>query len=279
MKNKEPLSMNEIQNVSFNILKEVAEFCECHGLRYFLMYGTLIGAVRHKGYIPWDDDVDIMMPRPDYEKFLRYCEKNNNRLGRYEIFNTRTNKNYIYAITRVSDPNYEIIKEEKAENCGMGVFIDIYPYDGLGNDYNIALRLLKKTRSYCDSIVALTRNEQSVPTQLNWKGKLAFIFRKFIRNLSGVKYYIRQLENQSKLNKYEDSFYVGPLMWYFTKPQKVLFKRIDFDKYVMLSFEGETFRAPVNYHDILTQEYGDYMQLPPVEKRIYQHQYKAYKKY
>lgn len=278
MKNNEPLSMNEIQKVSFNILKEVAEVCESQGFRYFLMYGTLIGAVRHKGYIPWDDDVDIMMPRPDYERFLLYCAKNNNKLGRYEIFNTRTTKDYIYGITRVSDPRYEIIKEERSENCGMGIFIDVYPYDGLGDDYNNALRLLEKTRFYCDSIISMTRNDQSVTNQLNWKGKLAFIFHKLIRDLRGVKFYIRQLTNQTKLNNYDESFYVGPLMWYFETPQKVLFKRIDFDKYVMLPFESRTFRVPVNYHDILTQVYGNYMQLPPIEKQVYQHQYKAYRK-
>lgn len=278
MENKQLMEMKDIQRVSLEILKFVTSLCEREGFRYCLMYGTLIGAIRHQGYIPWDDDVDIMMPRPDYEKFLKYCYDHNEELGIYRIFNTDTNKDYIYGITRVSDSRYNIIKEETSENCGMGIFIDVYPYDGLGNDKEEALRLLSISRRCCDIIVDMTRANQSVPKKLNYKGKIVYLFNRFINRIRGVRYYLHKNSSLRGEYKFDESEFVGPLMWYFSKPHAVLFKRSWFDNLIKMPFEDGMFYVPSEYHDLLTQAYGDYMKPPPVEKRIYQHQYKAYKK-
>lgn len=269
--------MKEIQKISFEILKYVAQVCENHQLRYYLMYGTLIGAVRHKDYIPWDDDVDIMMPRPDYEKFLAWAASHKEGMAPYEIFNRQTNKDYIYGITRVSDSRYEIFKDNE-KNCGMGVFIDIYPYDGLGNDKQEALAKLKRTRKLCDIILSMTRSDQSVPKQLNYKGRIVYKLTQIKQRFLGINHYWRQFERLRKDSDYDSSKYVGPLMWFFAKPEKVLFERSLFQNSEMMEFCGHNFRVPCEYDTLLRQEYGDYMQLPPVEKRIYHHQYMAYKK-
>lgn len=275
---KQAMQMKDIQRVSLEILKFVTALCEKQNFRYSLMYGTLIGAIRHKGYIPWDDDVDIMMPRPDYDRFLSYCAAHKEELGVYEIFNRFTHDDYIFGITRVCDSRYEIIKEEASENCGMGIFIDVYPYDGLGNDYDVALQLLSKTRQYCDTIVSMTRVNQSQPSNLNWRGRLVHKIKKLIIKIKGVKYYLKATEKLRANYQFDKSEYVGPLMWYFSKPQKVLFKRSYFDELIKVPFEDGEFFVPSEYDRLLRQEYGDYMQLPPVEKRIYHHQYKAFKK-
>lgn len=275
--NNRPLEMKEIQKISFEILKYMAQVCEEQQLRYYLMYGTLIGAVRHKDYIPWDDDVDIMMPRPDYEKFLSWASSHKEEMAPYEIFNRQTNKDYIYGITRVSDSRFEIFKDNE-KNCGMGVFIDVYPYDGLGNDKEEALSKLKKTRELCDIIIAMTRNDQSVPKQLNYKGRIVYKLKQIKQCILGINYYWRQFEMLRRGSDFDSSKYVGPLMWYFEKPEKVLFERVLFNDYKMLDFAGEKFRVPCGYDTVLRREYGDYMQLPPVEKRVYHHDYKAYKK-
>lgn len=269
--------MQEIQKISFDILKYVTNVCENQQFRYFLFYGTLIGSVRHKGYIPWDDDVDIMMPRPDYEKFLAWAAVHKEEMAPYEIFNRQTNKDYIYGITRVSDSRYEIFKDNE-KNCGMGVFIDVYPYDGLGNDKEEALAKLKKTRELCDIILSMTRNDQSVPKQLNYKGKIVYKLTQIKQSFWGINHYWGQFEELRKGNDFDSSKYVGPLMWFFAKPEKVLFERRLFQNFKMMEFCGHNFRVPGEYDTLLRQEYGDYMQLPPVEKRIYHHQYMAFKK-
>lgn len=275
--NRQPMQMEDIQRVSLEILKYVTEICERNNFRYCLAYGTLIGAIRHKGYIPWDDDVDILMPRPDYERFLEWTSAHKDEMGVYEIFNRQTNKDYIYAITRVSDSRYEIYKTDET-NCGMGIFIDVYPYDGLGNDKEQALEKLKQTRCFCDIIVDMTRKDQSIPKQLNWKGRLALRFRRLRNKLRGIDYFHNKLNDLRAGNEFDKSEFVGPLMWYFAKPHKVLFERSIFDKLIKVPFEDGEFYVPAEYDKMLTQEYGDYMTPPPVENQVYRHHYKAYKK-
>lgn len=276
MENKS-LGIKDIQKVSLEILKFVANICEREGYRYCLIYGTLIGAIRHKGYIPWDDDVDIMMPRPDYEKFLEYANTHKDEMGVYKIFNRRMNTDYIYGITRISDSRYVIIKEDE-KNCGMGIFIDIYPYDGLGNDHKKAIELLTVTRHYCDTIADMTRKEWKVPETLNWKGKISYIINMYANKFRGVGYFHSKINSLRKGYQFENSRYVGPLMWYFMKPHTVCYDHSLFDEFIKVPFEDGEFYVPKEYDKLLTQAYGDYMTPPPIEKRIYHHQYKAYKK-
>lgn len=126
------LTTREMQEVSLEILHTIASICEKQHLRYALIYGTLIGAVRHKGYIPWDDDVDIMMPRPDYDSLLQYLKENIADYPYLKVFNREECPEYPYMITRISDQRYRI-EMENEKPFGLGVFIDIYPYDGLGD--------------------------------------------------------------------------------------------------------------------------------------------------
>ncbi len=121
---REELNIRETQAVSLEILKKVADICEQNGLRYVLQYGTLLGAVRHKGYIPWDDDVDIMMPRPDYEALLAYFKEHASELDHLQFFEPRTCKDYPYMIGRISDDRYQIDMDNE-KPYGMGVFIDV----------------------------------------------------------------------------------------------------------------------------------------------------------
>lgn len=276
-KDKKNLPMEDVQKISLAILKFIANICEREGFRYCLMYGTLIGAIRHKGFIPWDDDVDIMMPRPDYEKFLRYAYSHKDEFAPYEIFNREVNSEYIYSITRVSDSRYIIDKEDE-KNCGMGIFIDIYPYDGLGDDKANALKILARTNYLCNKIIDITRTNIKIPKTLNLKGRIAFWLGLRFSTLRGVDYYINKLNKNKKNFTFDSSTYVGPAMWFFTRPEKVLFERSLFDNLIKVPFEDGEFFVSADYDKLLTQEYGDYMKLPPVEKRIYHHQYKAYKK-
>lgn len=136
--NAEPLALEEIQEASLHILEKIADLCDQLHLRYYLIYGTLIGAIRHKGFIPWDDDLDIMMPRPDYEKLITYFIENTDALRPLELFEPRVNPDYPYMIARISDNRY-ILDVTNEKDYGIGVFIDIYPYDGLGNTPKEAL--------------------------------------------------------------------------------------------------------------------------------------------
>lgn len=119
------LNLKEIQSASFEILKKVVEICESNNINYSLAYGTMLGAIRHKGIIPWDDDIDIMMSRPEYDKLMVYWKKHVAELSPLRVMNMDTVKNYPYMITRISDDRYWLDVDNE-ENFGLGIFIDIY---------------------------------------------------------------------------------------------------------------------------------------------------------
>ena len=194
------LEIKEIQKVSLEILKKITDICEQEGLRYFLTYGTLIGAVRHKGYIPWDDDVDIAMPRPDYDKLLNYLAKNGQ--DNLEVFNTNTCKKYPYMITRISDNRYEIDMKNE-EKYGMGVFIDIYPLDGLGKTPDEALKFGLKGDRLSSLCYQSTRKRFAVETTKSTLRKFlkfpVFIFAK----ICGKEMFQRKLTKLAGQKEYE----------------------------------------------------------------------------
>lgn len=270
------LTMQEIQKVSLEVLKRITDLCDKHGFKYFLAYGTLIGAVRHKGYIPWDDDVDIMMSRPVYERFLKYFEKHKDELGGLEIFTPDTNDKYPYVLARISDSNYRIdVKNER--DCGLGIFVDIYPLDGIGDTYEEALNTLKKTTKYPSLIFLATRIYYHFGITKGWRKRLLKIPAFIYTHVMGKRFFMNKLNKLLKQHKYENSEYVGAAAW-CTRPEKNIYKREWCEELIKVPFEHYEFYIPRNYDKMLNVTYGNYMQLPPPEDRIYHHMYKAYRK-
>ncbi len=122
--------IQELRQIQMGILDEVHQFCEANGLRYFLSSGTLIGAVRHKGYIPWDDDIDIYMPRQDYEQFLQTYSDTK---GTYRAINPATEPHYYYTFAKVVDQRTRMVEKE-TEGYEIGVYMDIFPVDYVTED-------------------------------------------------------------------------------------------------------------------------------------------------
>ena len=126
------INFREAQLGAYEILKFLDKFCRENNLKYFLMYGSLIGAVRDKGIIPWDDDIDIMMPRPDYDRLIQICASKD--IAPFKLFEKSLVSKYPHPIARMSDQRYKIDFENE-KDYGIGLFVDIYPLDGVGNDF------------------------------------------------------------------------------------------------------------------------------------------------
>ena len=271
------LSIKETQAISLEILHTVAEICESQNLRYVLVYGTLIGAIRHHGYIPWDDDVDIMMPRPDYDELIKYMKEHIQEYNHLEIFNHEVCDKYPYMITRISDNRYEIeMVNEKP--FGMGVFIDIYPYDGLGMTKKEALSYGLKGDRLSSLCYQATREHFAIETTTSVVRKIVKLPVYIFAKICGKECFQNKLEKLARVKDYDCSKYVGCVIWLYGGEKDIFLKQW-FDDTIMMPFEKYEFRVPKDYDSVLRHGYGDYMKLPPEKERIGHHFYKVYKKY
>ena len=260
----EDLSLRDAQMIMVDILEEVHKLCEKHGLKYFLDAGTLIGAVRHKGFIPWDDDVDIGMLREDFNKFLEIAKR---ELPKHLFLQTFETDEYydVYPVPCKIRYNDTMFLEEGAkENYKMhnGVYIDIFPYDSLPKHNSI----YKIQRALSFNILKSYKRLRDIPEKLSVKNKITFSFYKLVVNMFPNR---RRLKFFDFLVKWNDpkSEYMGygvDTYW-----SEYVYKKSDYFDLVKLEFEGKFFYAPKNYHSVLTQLYGDYMIMPKEEDRVW----------
>lgn len=276
MTNMQPLTIRQTQKISLEILHTIAEICEKQDFRYYLFYGTLIGAIRHHGYIPWDDDVDIMMPRPDYDKLLIYLYQHINDYDHLKIFNHDVDPTYPYMITRISDDRYRIVMANE-KPYGMGVFIDIYPFDGLGNLKDEAFKYAMKGDRLSSICYQATRVHFAIETTSSPLRKVVklpfFLFSKAI----GKDRVQDKLESLARVRDYDKSKYVSCVVWQ-SGGWSDIFERAWFDEYITVDFDKYKFRAPKDYDKVLRHTYGDYMKLPPEKDRLGHHNYLVYEK-
>ena len=272
MENKE-MPLAEIQQESFKVLLKLKEIMDAHCWNYCLAWGTLIGAVRHKGFIPWDDDIDIIMPRKDYEEFVQFCIDHKDELKPYSLLNSRTNDKYIYLISRFTDAEHFKYVPNYAKDYGQGTFVDIYPLDEC--DAEQFEKNYEKLRKCC---AKMYRRVDAVyhPSKSKLKNVAKWVlWHMFFKYQSSRPYQLRFEAEVKKINakcKGSDKC----VMW---SEVKRLFDTKDFFASPLeMEFNGVSFRIPNNYDHILKIMYGDYMKLPPEEKRVPHHDYKMYRK-
>ena len=271
----EKITFRETQLAAVEVLKKIDEISEKCNSKYFMFYGTLIGAVRHKGVIPWDDDVDIIMLRPDFKTFESYFESNKERLLPFKLVTYKNSKDYPYTIARVYDTRYKI-EMKNEESYGMGVFVDIYIYDGMGSSLDEAVRLAQKSDKYSSLCFLSTRKKFA---RDNTKGLLkmfikypAYLYAKLL----GKNYWFKKLEKLGSSYSFDNSSYVGSVMW-LSGGRDEVYKKEWFNDPIRLQFEDYSFWAPKDYDEILTQHYGNYMKVPDDAGKKVHHDYDAYR--
>ena len=263
------LTIRESQLAALEILKKIDEYCNKLDIKYWLMYGTLIGAVRHDGFIPWDDDLDIGMFQDDYMKFSSFFQKNQGDLLPLEIHNQNTNEDCFFNIVRVCDKRYFL--EFDGMNYVSGIFVDIYVFEGLGRKQDLKYWEKRfKKYDYYRKMVYMSCNT-SIFYGSNFIHKIANLPWNIISKIRGKKYYIDKFNSYKKFSL-KDSDYVGVPSW-----EKVLYKKTLFTKVVRKNFEGYQFLIPMKYDELLKIDYGNYMELPDVTERCPHHGYRAYK--
>lgn len=258
-----PSDTQTLQRIQLLALLEIKRICNKYNIRYFLQYGTLLGAVRHKGFIPWDDDLDIAMLRSDYDCFIDACK--NDLSGDYFLQIHETDKEYAKAMIRicVNDTEY-VFNGLKHVNMHQGIFVDIFPIDNAPKGKTLSFIY----GNFLHWLQAASRLKLSygILSKIAW------------RKIGGTAIYLLPLIFFNKDQTYE---LMEKTMKYFNgrvksdvissychySYKKNIFRKDMFDDVIELTFEGFEFSCPKNYHEYLSQVYGDYMTPPPKDQQ------------
>jgi lipopolysaccharide cholinephosphotransferase len=258
----------KIQLLGLEILKTIHKICKENKLTYYMVCGNILGAIRHKGFIAWDDDIDLAMPRPDYEIFIK-------RAGellpnRYRLSEKFYSSSYPCYHVKVYDTQTTVVEDAKAGSIIGGVSVDIFPLDGLGNNSAIFKKVIKKIRSK-EQLIDLTENKSRANLSLVSRFKL-FIFKNiFLYRFADKQKMLKNLDKYARRFDYNESVYVGALMC--DPDTKECMPKSVFGKPTLYDFEGEKFYGPENYDKYLRTKYGDYMILPDKENQKSSHKF------
>lgn len=260
------ININDVQKVELEILLEFDRICNKNNITYQLFAGSLLGAVRHKGFIPWDDDVDVCLMRDDYNRFLRACEKELD--PKYFLQTYETNKEYIKQYAKLRKNNTTFLESELSD-CKIhhGINIDIFPLDNvlpntfIGELQRISLYFLgamnmSKLRKFCldnssnlKKCILLCMHFISKLIPKNWMDKTQKSIACIFNNKNTT--YVSHLTNGTSKSRYFN----------------YMMDKKDFFNVVPFEFEGHYFNGPANYEIVLSRLFGDYNKFPPKNKQ------------
>ena len=262
-------------DIIHDVLREYIKICKDNNLTYFCCGGTAIGAIRHQGMIPWDDDVDVFMPRPDYDRFIEIASRSLS--ADYELVTPYTYHDYPLYFAKLCNRRTTLM-EESDTPCIYGLYIDIFPIEGAPDDVELARAMESKFRKTKNRLEAISTHNTFgeyialIKQPKEWGrfvGKtFGFFFRSFYR-----KYLLGKMNSICYRYNYDDSKIVA--VYCGSYGPKEVFPKSWLDGVVTFKYEGMKVNLPSGYDNYLRQYYGDYMQLPPEEKRI-SHHLKAY---
>lgn len=261
------IEIEEYKEIVLSILVKIDQICRENNLTYMLGYGTLLGAIRHKGFIPWDDDADIIMPRKDYCKLQEIIRTGNYGLNFISI---DTEPNTIYPFGKVCDIRTVMYEKNFKNVPGYGAFVDVFPFDYIPDDNEKRQKYFKKYNKIVKIITHGSRTgyENSKSKFVNLQRFTAF----YLSKMFNVGSMIKKMEDEFiEFNKVPTN-YMGVPWDRGAFPVDYVMKVQDCE------FEGYRFLIPSAVDSILTEMYGDYMKLPPINEQVNKHQLECYYK-
>ena len=263
------LSGEELKKIQIGILDYTAALCEKNNLSYWLDYGSLIGAIRHKGYIPWDDDIDISMLRKDYDRLIEICREKQDDRYRFECI--ELNPDYPYTYGKMLDKD-TLVYEMGEHGLKTNVYVDVFVYDDAPSDEKEREKAYRKLRHYSNLRRFQFPMGEGPLTVRRLFGKLIRLVFKCLPK----QYFVRKIVKQSRKYKETESNLVFDISSPdFYKPWCV--EKAVFQELIDVEFEGKKYKAPRRYDEWLRMQYGDYMKIPSEEQQnAAKHNMKAY---
>ncbi|MGX8687983.1 MAG: LicD family protein [bacterium] len=257
------LGIDEIKKTELDLLCAFDSLCRENGLYYTLCGGTLLGAIRHKGFIPWDDDIDVFMPRPDYDRLLEGKDLDLSGLPSYmKVVSWREGES-IFPFLKLVDTRTTI--ESKYTDSAAArehIWIDIFPVEGLPATRSRLEKLYKQTE--VERRLILLKYSRLGEGTTRARALVKPFIKAALFPFNSVKM-CEDLNRRASAYDFASGPYVGVTIWGYGTKERML--KAPFLKSVPVEFEGMYFPAPSNYHEYLSSLYGDYMQLPPEDKR------------
>ena len=255
---KKQIEMAECKTIMLGILKYLDEVCRNNNIEYTLMGGSLIGAIRHKGMIPWDDDIDVMLMRDDYDRLIEILSKEKSK--QYSVLTWENNKTYPFPFAKLVDTRTTLIEKNIKTIDNYGLFVDIFPCDSLPKKFGRMYFLRKKFyRRLMGGYMCIDNQNMGIAKKI----------RKFVaEKIYGRERILRNFDKLSK--KYNNSDKASNQVahpWFSYNYKKAYIKGEFFDSFTDAEFDGLKVRIVEKYDEYLRFVFGDYMVLPPVEKR------------
>ena len=262
-----PEELRSMQLLELDMLKEFDRVCRKHGIRYTLSSGTMLGAVRHKGFIPWDDDADVTMLREEYEKFVAVCGELDPEICFFQDHSTDPEYRWGYGKLRRTGTQYVRVGQEHLK-CKTGIFVDIFPLDDVPN--GAIARVLQKERCFVTRKLMYSEVGRLSDSQSPFMRRLYSLMSKI-----PVDYAFHRLNKYARKSKNSSPNVVRTLMFdALGKKAKKLPKELRYGRpkkwflnVAEYEFEGCRFFGPKDYDEYLRFKYGNYMELPPEDKR------------
>ena len=261
--------LKRLQKVEIDICKDIHEVCKKYDIGYTIAFGSLIGAIRHKGFIPWDDDMDIAMFREDYERFEKIFDKELS--DKYYLMSSLRDKGYYGNVVKVEKKGTTFINRHSNKmKCAQGIFVDIFIYDKVPQDAALFKKQCRKSRFLAMLIFLYCSPFPEIPIKgiIGAVAKAVCFVAHYILHIvpKGNVFFYKKLEKICKLSdKTESDEYI---IYQDPYASGTLVNRSDIEPYKTISFDGEQLCIPNNYDKVLKNYYGDYMQLPPEDKRV-----------
>lgn len=258
----QPNLLRKLQLTEAEMLDEIVRICKKHNLQYFLIGGTLLGAVRHKGFIPWDDDLDIAMPREDYEKFQAICVKELDE--KYYLHSIDTDPEYWVGFIKIRKKNtvFEPKQDATIDTPYKGVYVDIFPLDNAKRERSI----WQDIQAYaCKGLVSFQYRRRHA-TMIT-KTPIGIVILYPILSLFSIKTISKWISSIMQWNKDKNAKYFVNIGSFIDFHKQTMPKE-KFLPSVEVEFEGKKYAAPKDYDYVLNRLYGDYMEIPPENKRV-----------